>query len=153
MEQISQFVVVADAYKNHIAFLRQGDYFGNPRGARLLDFDLFRNVEVGRESAIALAHEVPFYVAGPMTTFDPATAGGEGIVIEQRPGDEVRPVGSARSGPDVAVWNPAFDVTPAALITAFITDAGVLRPPYEVSIRDGIAEAARLGLRDPGRDQ
>ena len=51
--------------------------------------------------------------------------------------------------PEVAVWNPAFDVTPAALITAFITDAGVLRPPYEVSIRDGIAEAARLGLRDP----
>src|SRR5438309_428990 len=46
---------------------------------------------------LALAHEVPFYVAGPMTTFDPATAGGEGIVIEQRPGDEVRPVGSGRS--------------------------------------------------------
>ncbi len=98
---------------------------------------------------LALAHEVPFYVAGPMTTFDPSTAGGEGIVIEQRPGDEVRPPGSGVGDPDVAVWNPAFDVTPAALVTAFITDAGVLRPPYEVSIRDGIAEAARLGLRDP----
>ena len=98
---------------------------------------------------LALAHEVPFYVAGPMTTFDPATSGGEGIVIEQRSGDEVRPVGSGVSDPEVAVWNPAFDVTPAALVTAFITDAGVLRPPYEVSIRDGIAEAARLGLRDP----
>ena len=98
---------------------------------------------------LALAHEVPFYVAGPMTTFDPATAGGEGIVIEQRPGDEVRPVGSGVGDADVAVWNPAFDITPAALITAFITDAGVLRPPYEVSIRDGIAQAARLGLRDP----
>ena len=98
---------------------------------------------------LALAHEVPFYVAGPMTTFDPATAGGEDIVIEQRPDDEVRPVGSGVGALDVAVWNPAFDVTPAALVTGFITDVGVLRPPYEVSIREGIAEAARLGLRDP----
>jgi len=98
---------------------------------------------------LALAHEVPFYVAGPMTTFDPATAGGEGIIIEQRPADEVRPPGSGAGDHEVTVWNPAFDVTPAALVTAFITDAGVLRPPYEVSIRDGIAEAARLGLRDP----
>ncbi|MEA2501367.1 MAG: methylthioribose-phosphate isomerase [Actinomycetota bacterium] len=100
-------------------------------------------------AVLALAHEVPFYVAGPMTTFDAATAGGEGIVIEQRSGDEVRRVGTTVVAPDVAVWNPAFDVTPAGLVTAFITDAGVLRPPYEVSIRDGIAEAARLGLRDP----
>ena len=102
-----------------------------------------------RLALLALAHEVPFYVAGPMTTFDPATAGGEGIVIEQRPGDEVRPPGSGAGEHEVTVWNPAFDVTPAALVTAFITDAGVLRPPYEVSIRDGIGEAARLGLRDP----
>jgi methylthioribose-1-phosphate isomerase len=100
-------------------------------------------------AVLALAHEVPFYVAGPMTTFDAATAGGEGIVVEQRSGEEVRRVGSTMVAPEVAVWNPAFDVTPAALITAFITDAGVLRPPYEVSIPDGIAEAARLGLRDP----
>ena len=100
-------------------------------------------------AVLALAHEVPFYVAGPMTTFDAATAGGEGIVIEQRSGDEVRRIGATVVVPDVAVWNPAFDVTPAALITAFITDAGVLRPPYEVTIPDAIAEAARLRLRAP----
>jgi methylthioribose-1-phosphate isomerase len=98
---------------------------------------------------LALAHEVAFYVAGQMTSFDPATAAGEGIVIEQRPGDEVRPPGCGVGDHEVAVWNPAFDVTPAALITGFITDVGVLRPPYEVSIPDGIAEAARLGLREP----
>jgi len=98
---------------------------------------------------LALAHEVPFYVAGPMTTFDAGTAGGEGIVIEERSGDEVRRLGTTVVAPEVAVWNPAFDVTPAGLITAFITDAGVLRPPYEVSIPRGMAEAARLGLRDP----
>jgi methylthioribose-1-phosphate isomerase len=100
-------------------------------------------------AVLALAHEVPFYVCGPMTSFDTATAGGEGIVIEQRSGEEVRLVGTTVVAPEVPVWNPAFDVTPAALVTAFITDAGVLRPPYEVSIPGGIAEAARLGLRDP----
>jgi methylthioribose-1-phosphate isomerase len=99
-------------------------------------------------AVLALAHEVPFYVAGPMTTFDPATAGGEGIVIEQRSADEIRRVGPTVVAPEVPVWNPAFDVTPAGLITAFITDAGVLRPPYEVSIPAGLAEATRLGLRD-----
>jgi methylthioribose-1-phosphate isomerase len=100
-------------------------------------------------AVLALAHEVPFYVCGPMTTFDAATAGGEGIVIEQRSGEEIRRVGTTVVAPEVPVWNPAFDVTPAGLITAFITDAGVLRPPYEVSIPGGIAEAARLGLGGP----
>ncbi len=100
-------------------------------------------------AVLAKAHDVPFYVAGPMTTFDVATEGGDGIVIEQRSGDEVRHAGGGAVAPHVAVWNPAFDVTPAELITAFITDAAVLRPPYRESIAAGMAEAARLGLRAP----
>jgi methylthioribose-1-phosphate isomerase len=76
-------------------------------------------------------HGVPFYVAAPWSTFDPATATGHGIAIEHRAADELGrgfalPV--APSG--VAVYNPAFDVTPAELVTAFVTDRGVLRPPY-----------------------
>lgn len=71
---------------------------------------------------------VPFYVAAPRSTFDPATPTGAAIPIEQRSAAEV-------GAPDgVAVWNPAFDVTPAELITAFITDVGVLRPPYAEAI-------------------
>jgi methylthioribose-1-phosphate isomerase len=85
--------------------------------------------------ALALAahhHGVPFYVAGPRSTLDPATASGADIEIEQRDGGEVRAV----AGLDVAtaVWNPAFDVTPAALVTALITEAGVLRAPYGPAI-------------------
>ncbi len=85
--------------------------------------------------ALALAasrHDVPFYVAGPRSTLDPATATGAEIEIEQRDGGEVRAV----AGLDVttAVWNPAFDVTPAELITGLITDAGVLRAPYGPAI-------------------
>jgi methylthioribose-1-phosphate isomerase len=85
--------------------------------------------------ALAIAarhHGVPFYVAGPRSTLDPRTPSGAEIVIEERDGAEVRAV----AGLDVstAVWNPAFDVTPAALITALITDAGVLRAPFGPAI-------------------
>ena len=80
--------------------------------------------------ALALAaqeHRVPFYVAAPRTTFDRGTATGAEIPIEERQGNEVRGFQGSRSAPDgVMVWNPAFDVTPARLVTAYITDAGVL---------------------------
>ena len=85
--------------------------------------------------ALAIAahhHGVPFYVAVPRSTLDAATPEGAAIDIEQRAGSEVR--AAAGLTDDVAVWNPAFDVTPAALITAIITDAGVLRPPFEATI-------------------
>jgi methylthioribose-1-phosphate isomerase len=85
---------------------------------------------------------VPFYVVGPLSSFDPEAADGSRIVIEQRPAAEVSTVAGARLAPEAAgVWNPAFDVTPAALVTAFITDAGVLRPPYGTSIAAALAAA------------
>jgi methylthioribose-1-phosphate isomerase len=84
-------------------------------------------------------HGVPFYVAVPRSTLDPATAQGADIDIEQRAGSEVRI--AAGLPDDVAVWNPAFDVTPAALITAIISDAGVLRPPFEAAIADALGTA------------
>lgn len=72
--------------------------------------------------AIAAArHGVPFYVVAPGSTFDPALASGEAIPIEERPAEEVLPGG--RGG----VWNPAFDVTPAELITGWVTEEGVRR--------------------------
>jgi methylthioribose-1-phosphate isomerase len=85
--------------------------------------------------ALAIAahhHGVPFYVAGPRSTLDPATPTGAEIEIEQRDGGEVR--GVAGLDVTIAVWNPAFDVTPAELITGLITDAGVLRAPYGPAI-------------------
>jgi methylthioribose-1-phosphate isomerase len=90
--------------------------------------------------ALAIAahhHGVPFYVAGPRSTLDPATATGAEIEIEQRDGGEVRAV----AGLDVttAVWNPAFDVTPAELITGLITEVGVLRAPYGPAIAGALA--------------
>lgn len=86
---------------------------------------------------IARRHGVPFYVAAPNTTFDPATDRGEDIQIEQRGADEVRCGFGALTAPaSVPVYNPAFDVTPAELITAIVSDRGVHWPPYAFAHAD-----------------
>ncbi len=99
--------------------------------------------KIGTYSLAVLANStgIPFYVAGPLSSFDPETPDGASIDIEERSADEVLHFGSSIVAPDVEAWNPAFDVTPAELITAFITDLGVLRPPYTESIA-GVLRAA-----------
>jgi len=83
----------------------------------------------------AAKHGVPFYIAAPRTTFDPETANGAAIPIEERDAAEVGGFGGQRWSPDgLAAFNPAFDVTPGELITAFITEAGVVRPSFETTI-------------------
>ncbi|MEW6488388.1 MAG: S-methyl-5-thioribose-1-phosphate isomerase [Thermodesulfobacteriota bacterium] len=82
-------------------------------------------------AVLAREHRVPFYVAAPLSTVDFALASGEEIPIEERSEREVTHWGGTRVAPEgVAVWNPAFDVTPAALVAAIVTEAGVARPPY-----------------------
>jgi methylthioribose-1-phosphate isomerase len=76
-------------------------------------------------------HRVPFVVAAPASTLDPATPTGRDIVIEQRTPDEVLRIGPVETAPgDVCVYNPAFDVTPADLVSAIVTDGGVHRAPF-----------------------
>jgi methylthioribose-1-phosphate isomerase len=76
-------------------------------------------------------HGVPFYVAAPVSTIDAALPSGAAIPIEERDPAEVRRVGAEQTAPEASpVYNPAFDVTPAELITAIITERGVFRPPY-----------------------
>ncbi len=90
---------------------------------------------------VAKAHSVPFYVAAPLTTFDPALPGGEGIPIEQRDPEEVTHGFGKQTAPTgVKVYNPAFDVTPASLIAGIVTEKGILRPPYEASIAAALRE-------------
>jgi len=100
--------------------------------------------KIGTYSLAVLAKEagVPFYVAGPLSSFDLGTPSGDAIVLEQRGADEIRGIGDHVVAPDVRVWNPVFDVTPARLVTAFVTDAGVLRPPYDESIKGAFAALA-----------
>jgi methylthioribose-1-phosphate isomerase len=93
-------------------------------------------------AVLAQANGVPFYVAGPMSSFDPEAPDGDAIEIEERSSDEVLMIGTSVVAAPVEVWNPAFDVTPAGLVTAFITDAGVLKPPYDVSIAEALSGAS-----------
>jgi methylthioribose-1-phosphate isomerase len=82
-------------------------------------------------AVLARHHRVPFYVAAPFSTIDPALSSGAEIPIEERDAREVRAVGPQATAPEGSpVYNPAFDVTPAALIAAIITERGVFRPPY-----------------------
>ncbi len=84
---------------------------------------------------------IPFYVAAPLSTIDPQTADGAAIPIEERPAGEVTHIGGRRVTPvDVPVYNFAFDVTPAALISGIVTEAGVLRPSYGPAIKAALAE-------------
>jgi methylthioribose-1-phosphate isomerase len=107
--------------------------------------------KIGTYSLAVLAahHGVPFYVAAPTSTIDLATKTGADIPVEERSADEVHTVGGFRLSPEgVAALNRAFDVTPAALVTAIVTELGVARPPYDMSLRR-LVEAAphRLPLR------
>ncbi|MBL8724348.1 MAG: S-methyl-5-thioribose-1-phosphate isomerase [Planctomycetes bacterium] len=82
------------------------------------------------------AHRVPFYAVAPASTFDPRVADGRGIPIEERSADEVLQLGGQRLAADgIGACNPAFDVTPAQLVTAFVTDRGLLRPPFGPAIK------------------
>ena len=82
-------------------------------------------------AVLARHHAIPFYVAAPFSTIDIAIASGASIVIEERDPAEVRQLGGRQTAPaESPVYNPAFDVTPAELIAAIITERGVYRPPY-----------------------
>jgi len=87
-------------------------------------------------AVLAQRHNIPFYVAAPITTLDLSIPTGAQIPIEERDAREITHVGTQQLGPDgVEVHNPAFDVTPNELIAAIITDKGVARAPFVESLR------------------
>lgn len=89
-------------------------------------------------AVLAHAHNIPFYVAAPSSTIDPSLPNGDAIPIEQRTSAEVTTIAGVAIAPDgVAAAHPAFDVTPNHLITAIITEQGVLRPPFDLRSESG----------------
>jgi methylthioribose-1-phosphate isomerase len=86
-------------------------------------------------AVLAREHGVPFYVAAPVSTFDLTISSGEQIPIEERPADEVTHFRGVRMAPDVHAAHPAFDVTPARLISAIICERGVARAPFTESLQ------------------
>jgi methylthioribose-1-phosphate isomerase len=98
--------------------------------------DVANKIGTYQLAVLARHHRLPFYVAAPISTIDLVTATGEDIAIERRDPDEVSQAFGTRIAPE-GTWavNPAFDVTPAKLITAIITDRGVAAHPYRTSLR------------------
>ncbi|MEM5769764.1 MAG: S-methyl-5-thioribose-1-phosphate isomerase, partial [Bacillota bacterium] len=95
--------------------------------------------KIGTYSVAVLAkeHNIPFYVAAPLSTFDFALASGEQIPIEERSADEVTHITGRRIAPaGVRVFNPAFDVTPHKYIAALITEKGIVYPPYVTNLQN-----------------
>jgi methylthioribose-1-phosphate isomerase len=98
-------------------------------------------------AVLAGEHNIPFYVAAPVSTLDLSIPSGEHIPIEERAAEEVTHIQGVRIAPDVSVANPAFDVTPARLVTAIITEQGVARSPYAESL----ARLAKSAAAAPAR--
>lgn len=86
-------------------------------------------------AVLAKAHNIPFYVVAPLSSIDISLKSGDEIPIEQRPAEEVTHIGGTQIAPTgINVYNPAFDVTPHELVTAIVTEKGIVRPPYEQTI-------------------
>ncbi len=128
--------LITDSMAGH--FFQQGKFDAVIVGADRIaaNGDTANKIGTYTVAVLANAHGVPFYVAAPISTIDIAKPDGSAIPIEERSAAEVVEVAGTRIAPvGIGVRHPAFDVTPARLITAIITDRGVLRPPYEESIR------------------
>jgi methylthioribose-1-phosphate isomerase len=102
-------------------------------------------------AVVADRHGIPFYVCAPTSSVDLETADGSAIAIEERRADEVLELRGVRIAPaGTQVRNPAFDVTPAELITGIVTEEGVVRAPFEAGLRDAVDEARARWAATPG---
>ena len=97
---------------------------------------VFNKIGTYQVATMAKQHDIPFYVAAPLSTFD-LESRPEDILIEQRKASEVTGIGDKKTAPDgIDVINPAFDMTPPELISGIITENGVAKPPFEKSIKE-----------------
>ena len=96
---------------------------------------VFNKIGTYQIATMAKQHNIPFYVAAPLSTFD-LESRPENVIIEQRKASEVTGIGDKKTAPDgIDVINPAFDMTPPELISGIITENGIVKPPYEDSIK------------------
>ena len=135
--------IIADSAAGHLMRCGQVDavIVGADRVAA--NGDVANKIGTYTVATMARRHGIPFYVACPVSTLDPALASGDEIPIEERDGAEVLGFADKQWAPiGVAVRNPAFDITPAELVTALITERGIARPPFAESIARLLAPAS-----------
>ena len=127
--------LITDSMAGHLMSKGEVDVVivGADRGAA--NGDVANKIGTYPLAVLAKRHGIPFYVAAPLSTFDPKIPDGSHIPIEERPAAEVTGYRGTRWAPEgVSVRNPAFDVTPAELVTAIISEKGIASPPYRESI-------------------
>jgi len=96
---------------------------------------VYNKIGTYQVATMAKQHGIPFYVAAPLSTFD-MKSNPEDVVIEQRKASEVTGIGDKKTAPDgIKVINPAFDMTPPELISGIITEKGIVKAPFEESIK------------------
>jgi len=135
--------VIADTAAGH--YLRKGVVDKVVVGADRIaaNGDVANKIGTYQVAVLASVNGVPFYVAAPVSTFDPGLADGDAIPIEERDASEVtHPGGRRLTPPGVPALNPAFDVTPARYVSGIITERGVLKAPYRRSIARCLAGGA-----------
>lgn len=102
---------------------------------------VFNKIGTYQVAILANRHNIPFYVAAPLSSFD-LKSDPDQVAIEERSFDEVTSIGGKRTVPKgVRVFNPAFDITPPELISGIITEKGILKPPYETTIKQVLANS------------
>jgi len=118
-------------------FLKQGNVGAIVTGADRIaaNGDTANKIGTYQIAVLAREHNVPFYIAAPVSTFDLSIASGEQIPIEERSSAEVTEFKGIRIAPDVHAAHPAFDVTPNRYITAIFTEQGVAKAPYNESLK------------------
>lgn len=129
------------------AMMRQGKIKAVVVGADRIaaNGDVANKIGTYSVAVLAKEHNIPFYVAAPLSTVDLNTPTGEQIPIEQRSPREVTHHGGKQMAPDgVKVENPAFDVTPAKYVTAIVTERGIAKAPYDRSLKELSAEAEAI---------
>jgi methylthioribose-1-phosphate isomerase len=136
--------VIADGMAAHL--MRRGEIDLAIVGADRIaaNGDVANKIGTYGVALAARAHGLPFYVAAPLSTLDAATASGDAIPIEERGRDELARVAGRTLVPDgVPVRHPAFDVTPAELVSAIVSESGIARAPYAASLADWLRAARR----------
>jgi methylthioribose-1-phosphate isomerase len=136
MKEGIDVTLIADSAAGHLISRGQIDLAIVGADRVVANGDAANKIGTYQVAVLCHRHNIPFYVAAPISTLDLSLASGESIPIEERSPDEVRTLfGHLVAPADVAVANPAFDVTPAELIAGIITEEGVARAPYEASLR------------------
>lgn len=128
--------LVTDSMAGHLMFTGKVDMVivGTDRVAA--NGDMANKIGTYSLAVLARHHNIPFYVATPASTIDLQIARGEDIPIEERDPREITTIGSSDIAPaKVEVYNPAFDITPASFITAYITEKGIIRPEYPENLK------------------